>query len=281
MPPSSFNMLNNCSSAAREATAYDAVLAWIQQQVACCEHCQRSRRVDADTSRQEDRHATASATLPLPKKKKLQATEPSSGARHMNSSSYVFSSGALHPGGWAASGSQSPFKTVQSPASPSSSRQYPGEAAAGTEALARGGGSDSDSDSTCFCSVNASCTTAAPASSESRVSQSSDVVAQPERQSAVIAAAGDNISSCNSCCCEHHESVLLQLLARLNWHLLDPSALDRLESLALLQPASLLGVYRQVTPCHSCSLSSFFQNLGYCALSHDWQVVERSISVSY
>jgi hypothetical protein len=38
--------------------------------------------------------------------------------------------------------------------------------------------------------------------------------------------------------------VLLQLLARLSWHLMPPAALERLEGLALLGPAALLGIYR-------------------------------------
>jgi hypothetical protein len=46
------------------------------------------------------------------------------------------------------------------------------------------------------------------------------------------------------CCCEAHEAMLLRMLAHLSWHLLEPSVLERLDSLALLGPAAMLELYR-------------------------------------
>lgn len=59
--------------------------------------------------------------------------------------------------------------------------------------------------------------------------------------------------SFSGCCCDGHQSMLLQILAHLNWHLLEPRALDRLERLALLGPGALLEIYRWSTwACWPC-----------------------------
>lgn len=48
----------------------------------------------------------------------------------------------------------------------------------------------------------------------------------------------------SGCCCVGHQGMLLQMLAHLNWHLLEPRQLDKLDSLALLGPSALLEIYR-------------------------------------
>lgn len=48
----------------------------------------------------------------------------------------------------------------------------------------------------------------------------------------------------SGCCCVGHQGMLLQMLAHLNWHLLDPKLLDKLDSLALLGSAALLEIFR-------------------------------------
>jgi hypothetical protein len=48
----------------------------------------------------------------------------------------------------------------------------------------------------------------------------------------------------SGCCCVGHQGMLLQMLAHLNWHLLEPRQLDKLNSLALLGPSALLEIYR-------------------------------------
>eukprot|EP00879_Flechtneria_rotunda_P017357 GHRR01018183.1.p1 GENE.GHRR01018183.1~~GHRR01018183.1.p1 ORF type:complete len:269 (+),score=107.22 GHRR01018183.1:1537-2343(+) len=75
-------------------------------------------------------------------------------------------------------------------------------------------------------------------SSGSRNSKSSPVA------NSAIAAVDDSPTGLTGHCCSRHEALLLQLLARLNWHLLDPSALEQLEAQALLGPAALLEIYR-------------------------------------
>jgi len=48
----------------------------------------------------------------------------------------------------------------------------------------------------------------------------------------------------SGCCCVGHQGMLLQMLAHLNWNLLEPRLLDKLDSLALLGPAALLEIFR-------------------------------------
>jgi hypothetical protein len=61
---------------------------------------------------------------------------------------------------------------------------------------------------------------------------------------AAAAAAPEVVYS--GCCCVGHQGMLLQMLAHLNWHLLEPQLLDKLDSLALLGPAALLEIFRWV-----------------------------------
>jgi hypothetical protein len=66
--------------------------------------------------------------------------------------------------------------------------------------------------------------------------------AQQQQQQPEEAAEPELVYS--GCCCVGHQGMLLQMLAHLNWHLLDPKLLDKLDSLALLGPAALLEIFR-------------------------------------
>jgi hypothetical protein len=75
-------------------------------------------------------------------------------------------------------------------------------------------------------------------------SNSSDSTAAAGVGGAPAAAEAQQLLLAHGHCCSEHQAVLLQLLARLNWHLLPPAALQRLEDLALLSAGALLDIYR-------------------------------------
>lgn len=77
--------------------------------------------------------------------------------------------------------------------------------------------------------------------------------ADQQQDAAAAALVPDLVYS--GCCCVGHQGMLLQMLAHLNWHLLEPRELDKLDSLALLGPSALLEIYRAHQRC--CHLAQW------------------------
>lgn len=289
--PAADSSYGSCSVALREAEAYDAVIAWMLAEMAGCPNCQRSRQQQhtgqasntngtatispgSSCTSKEQQHSHPEQKLndqqtPHIGERLLKLAVSSRSIRVSNSSTSSSSNGAVHPGGWTASCS----RAVLSPSrSCNSTGRYSalGTSAAGMSRTSSGTSAATDDTESgleqdtahkdnkqrpssappaALGSIHTSSTCSHASCAVSSSCASAGLSCCPP--AAAAAAVAGPAAQHHGQCCPHHETVLLQLLACLNWHLLAPSALEQLEGLSLLSAAALLDIYR-------CALAGLF-----------------------
>jgi len=218
---------NSASCFDQETAAFSAVLSWMLEDIESCSECSLSRHQDSSSSSSSSTSTTSDNSVgngsnivttkpPLPLKLKHKHSDSCSSLQQQTSQAMqqlsISHSSSLP-------GSVTSSRASSSSLSPACSAEMP---------------------------------PAAPPPAAAQQQGSLKCCSNLVEQKRLTAAAAAPVENCHNCCsgecCTLHQHMLLQLLACLNWHLLPPSAVQQLESLALLGPTALLALYRQAIP---------------------------------
>jgi hypothetical protein len=214
---------NSASCFDQETAAFSAVLSWMLADIESCSECSLSRHHDSSSSTSTttdnsigDGSNIVTTKPPLPLKLKHKHSDSCSSLQQQTSQAMQH-------------------------LSISRSSSLPGSVASSRA-------SSSSLSPACSAEVPPAATPPAAEHQQGSLKCCNNLVEQKR----LTAAAAAPVENCRNCCsgecCTLHQHMLLQLLACLNWHLLPPSAVHQLESLALLGPTALLALYRQVFP---------------------------------